>query len=71
LGYIYCLKDNVKNATKDLNAVSYNVKVRVEHEEKEACAVRMKQVANQLAKVQEFISGIDLTKSNVLDVVFH
>ncbi|XP_030442398.2 disease resistance protein RPS5-like [Syzygium oleosum] len=62
LGYIYFLKDNVdslKNATEDLKAVSYDVKKRVEREEKEERALRTKQVATWLGKVQEFVSRVD------------
>ncbi|KAK2632264.1 hypothetical protein EUGRSUZ_L01793, partial [Eucalyptus grandis] len=62
LGYIYCLKDNVgslSKTTEDLKDVSYDVKARVVHEEKEGCAVRTKQVANWLVKVQEFVDQVD------------
>ncbi|KAI6689528.1 hypothetical protein NL676_026356 [Syzygium grande] len=62
LGYIYLLKDNVdslKNATEELKAVSDDVKTRVEREERHAQALRTKQVANWLSKVQEFVSRTD------------
>ncbi|KAI6689489.1 hypothetical protein NL676_026317 [Syzygium grande] len=61
-GYIYNLKDNVaslENATEYLKAVSDDVKARVEREEEDARALRTKQVANWLGKVQEFVGGVN------------
>ncbi|KAL3737215.1 hypothetical protein ACJRO7_026045 [Eucalyptus globulus] len=61
LGYVYHLKDNVDSLRKtieDLEDMSYDVKVRVVHEEKEARAVRTKQVANWLGEVQEFVDRV-------------
>ncbi|KAF8030808.1 hypothetical protein BT93_D0104 [Corymbia citriodora subsp. variegata] len=62
LGHICNLKDNVdalRNATRDLKAMSRDVKARVECEEGGGGARRTNQVENWLDKVQEFEGGVD------------
>ncbi|KAK2632376.1 hypothetical protein EUGRSUZ_L01638 [Eucalyptus grandis] len=62
LGYICNLKDNVealKKETRDLEAMSGDVKARVEREEEEAHMQRTNQVKNLLGEVQEFKGGVD------------
>ncbi|KAF8030805.1 hypothetical protein BT93_D0101 [Corymbia citriodora subsp. variegata] len=62
LGHICNLKDNVdalRNATRDLKAMSGDVKAKVEREEGGGGARRTNQVKNWLDKVQEFEGGVN------------